>query len=105
MSNAMIYIIAGAIFDTFGDLFMKHWIISSSYLTFFFGMVFYLIGLGFLAYSFTFKNMVVASVLFVIINIILLSLVNRFYYSESLESREILAICLGLVAFVLFEYK
>lgn len=105
MNNAIIYIMAGAIFDTFGDILMKTWVINSSKANFIFGMVFYLIGLSFLAYSFTFKKIVVASVIFLILNVVLLSLVNWLYFSESLNSKELLAIAFGLIAVVLFEFN
>jgi multidrug transporter EmrE-like cation transporter len=105
MNNAITYIIAGAIFDTFGDVLMKNWVVNSSKFHFALGMIFYVIGLSFLAYSFTLKKIVVASVLFLIINIVLLSLVNWFYFSESLNNREVLALVLGLVAVVLFEFN
>ncbi len=105
MNNAILYIAAGAIFDTFGDLFMKNWVASNSKMYFVFGMLFYVVGLSFLAFSFTFKNIVVASVLFLIFNVVLLSLVNWLFYSEPLSTKEIGGLCLGLMAVVLFEFK
>ncbi|MDC8002110.1 hypothetical protein POV26_13770 [Aequorivita todarodis] len=105
MNNALIYITAGALFDTFGDLLMKTWVISNSKIHFAGGMLFYVIGLSFLAYSFTFKNIVVASVMFLIFNVILLSLINWMVYSETLSNKEITALALGLVSIVLFEFN
>lgn len=105
MNNAITYIIAGAIFDAFGDVLMKNWVINSSKFHFISGMVFYVIGLSFLAYSFTFKNMVVASVLFLVFNVLFLSLVNWLHFNETLNSREVLALSFGLVTIVLFELK
>jgi multidrug transporter EmrE-like cation transporter len=105
MNNAITYIIAGAIFDTFGDVLMKNWVMSSSKFHFISGMLFYIIGLSFLAYSFSFKNMVVASMLFLVFNVFFLSLVNWLHFNEALNSREITALMFGLIAIVLFEFK
>lgn len=105
MNNAITYIIAGAIFDTFGDVLMKNWVMSSSKFHFISGMLFYIIGLSFLAYSFSFKNMVVASMLFLVFNVFFLSLVNWLHFNEALNSREIIALIFGLIAIVLFEFK
>lgn len=105
MNNAIIYIAAGAIFDTFGDLLMQNWVLNNSRIYFAGGMLFYVVGLSFLAYSFTFKNIVVASVMFLIVNVILLSLVNWFVYSESLSYKEMGGLCLGLMAIALFEFN
>ncbi|AFL80460.1 cation/cationic drug transporter [Aequorivita sublithincola DSM 14238] len=105
MNNALIYIAAGAIFDTFGDLLMQNWVLNSNKTYFAGGMLFYVVGLSFLAYSFTFKNIVVASVLFLIVNVVLLSLVNWLVYDESLSYREMGGLCLGLMAIALFEFN
>ena len=103
MNNALIYIMIGAIFDTFGDVLMKNWVVHSNKTYFIAGMCFYIIGLSFLAYSFTFKKIVVASVVFLVLNLLFLSLVNWFYFSESLNSKEIVAIGFGIIAVALFE--
>ncbi|MCK7589765.1 hypothetical protein M0G43_04190 [Subsaxibacter sp. CAU 1640] len=105
MNQAIFYIAIGAIFDTCGDLLMKNWVLNNSKYYFLSGMIFYVIGLSFLAYSFTIKNIVVASVLFLIFNIIMLCLVNSMFFSESLNSKETLALFLGLIAVILFEFK
>tara|TARA_R110002020_G_scaffold68309_4_gene179009 strand:+ start:8286 stop:8435 length:150 start_codon:yes stop_codon:yes gene_type:complete len=49
MNNAIIYITIGALFDTFGDLLMKNWVINNSKIYFAGGMLFYVVGLSFLA--------------------------------------------------------
>jgi multidrug transporter EmrE-like cation transporter len=104
MNNALIYIAAGAIFDTFGDLLMQNWVLNNSKIYFAGGMLFYVIGLSFLAYSFTFKNIVIASVLFLVVNVILLSMVNWLVYNDSLSIKEIAGLCFGLMAVAFFEF-
>lgn len=105
MGNALIYITIGALFDTFSHLLMKSWASGNSKLYFAAGMLFYVVGLSFLAYSFTFKNIVIAAVVFLILNVTLLSIVNWLVYSEALSHKEIAGLCLGIMAIVLFEFK
>ncbi|MGJ8664998.1 MAG: hypothetical protein ACSHW7_01410 [Patiriisocius sp.] len=105
MNNALLLIAAGAIFDTIGDVFIKNWIANNTNISLGFGVFFYVVGLSFLIYSFTFKNMVVTSVLFIIFNLILLSMVNFFYFNESFSSKEAVALVLGIAAIILFEFN
>lgn len=105
MNNALLLIFIGAVFDTCGDLLMKNWVISTSKTYFISGMFFYLVGLAFLAYSFTMKNMVIASVLYLVFNILLLTVVNSLYFKELLNNKEMLALFLGVIAIILFEIK
>ena len=54
----------GGLILTAGDIVMKKWVLSSAIPTYLLGMVLYIIGLNFLAYSFRFKDIAIASVLF-----------------------------------------
>ncbi len=101
----MLIIGLGAMFDTIGDLFIKNWVANNTTISLGSGIFFYAIGLSLLVYSFTFKNMVVTSVLFVILNLILLSIANYFYYNESFSNKEGIALILGIAAIVLFEFN
>lgn len=105
MNNAFLIIGAGAIFDTIGDLFIKNWIANNTSISLGSGIFFYAIGLSLLVYSFTFKNMVVTSVLFIILNLMLLSIVNYFYYNEGFSYKEGIALILGIAAIFLFEFN
>ena len=68
MDVALILLLIGGIILTVGDILMKKWVNTNLYLFYFIGMIVYLVGLNFLAQSFKFKNIAVASVIFVIIN-------------------------------------
>jgi len=82
---------------------MKKWVVTNNYWFYAIGMVIYLVGLNFLAQSYKFKNIAVASVIFVIFNVVTLSLVSWFYFKETLSLLQIIGICLGIVAVVLLE--
>lgn len=100
---ALIILATGGIVLTVGDLFMKKWVVSNSAWIYFLGMIFYVIGLNFLAFSFKYKNIAVASVIFVLINIITLLIFSYFYFKEKMGTFEFVGIILGIVAIVMLE--
>jgi multidrug transporter EmrE-like cation transporter len=100
---ALAILAIGGILLTIGDLFMKKWVISNSWIIYVFGLIFYIIGLNFLAFSFKFKNIAVASVIFVLFNVFSLILFSYFYFKEGLSTYEIMGIIFGIVAIVLLE--
>lgn len=103
MNVAIILLIVGGLILTAGDILMKKWVSTKSYLFYFIGLAVYLIGLNFLAQSFKFKNIAVASVIFVIINVVTLSFVSWFYFKESLSIFQIIGICLGIASIIMLE--
>ncbi|MBW6442438.1 hypothetical protein K0A97_01485 [Patescibacteria group bacterium] len=103
MNLALILLLIGAIVLTAGDLFMKKWVNTNTQIFYFVGLVAYLIGLNFLAQSFKFKNIAIASVMLVIFNIIILSLVSWFYFKETLSPLQIAGIILGIIAVIFLE--
>ena len=88
---------------TIGDVVMKKWVVNNNGFLFVGGLIIYLIGLVFLAYSFKYKNIAVASTIFVIFNVITLSLVSWFYFKETLTPFQIIGILLGLGSIIFLE--
>jgi multidrug transporter EmrE-like cation transporter len=103
MNIAIIILAAGAFVDTMGDIIMKKWVIDKNIWIFVFGMFAYMIGLGFLAWSYNYKNIAVASVIFVIMNIVMLSVASWFYFHETLSLLQIVGIVIGIVSIVVLE--
>lgn len=103
MSLAIILLLIGGLILTIGDIFMKKWVGNNSYLFYIIGLAIWLVGLNFLAQSFKFKNIAVASVIFVIFNAITISLVSWFYFKETLSPLQIFGIILGIMAVVILE--
>jgi multidrug transporter EmrE-like cation transporter len=93
----------GGITLTVGDLFMKKWTLSNSYFIYIAGMISWIIGLNFLAFSFKYKNIAVASVIFVLFNIITLLFFSYIYFKEKLSVLEIAGMILGVFAIILLE--
>ena len=93
----------GGIILTVGDIMMKKWVVSNSWIVYAVGMIFWIIGLNFLAYSFKFKNIAVASVIFVLFNIVTLLIFSYFYFKEGMSTFEILGMVLGIAAIIFLE--
>lgn len=100
---ALALLAAGGIVLTIGDLFMKEWVITNKSWIYIVGIIIYIIGLNFLAFSFKYKNIAVATVIFVLINIITLLTFSYFYFHEKLTGLEIGGILLGIAAIVMLE--
>lgn len=100
---AIIFLILGGTIDTAGDLVMKYWVKTNRWYIFIVGLVVYLIGLVFLSLSYKAENIAVASITFVLINIITLVLVSWYYYHENLTHIQLFGIFLGLIAVAVLQ--
>lgn len=102
ISPFLLVLVGGSIL-TIGDIMMKKWVATKATPFFMGGMIVYMIGLVFLAYSFKHKNIAVASTMFVIFNIITLSIVSWIYFKETLSPAQVGGIILGIGAIVCLE--
>ena len=93
----------GSLVLTVGDIIMKKWVGSNNAYLYLAGLGIYLVGLNFLAQSFKFKNIAVASVIFVIFNVVTLSVFSWFYFKEKLSGLQIFGLVVGLIAIVILE--
>jgi len=100
---ALLLLALGGLILTVGDICMKKWVNTNAYSFYFVGLAIYLVGLNFLAQSFKFKNIAVASVIFVIFNVVTLSFVSWLYFKETLSLLQIVGILIGIVAIVVLE--
>ncbi len=96
-------LLVGGVILTAGDLFMKQWVQSNRRLFYVIGLVIYLVGMLFLAQSFRHKNIAVASVIFVLFNVITLTVVSWLYFKEGLTAWQIFGILLGLASVAVLE--
>lgn len=88
---------------TLGDIVMKKWVNNNDFMLFVVGLLIYLVGLIFLAYSYRYKNIAVASSIFVVCNIVTLAFVSWFYFHETLTPIQMGGIILGIGSVVLLE--
>lgn len=98
-----LYVILGSISLTIGDIFMRKWVADDSYGNFSIGFICYLFGMLFLAFSFKYKNIAIASMLLVLFNIITLLIVSWYMFKEPISTKEIIGIALGISAIILLE--
>jgi len=103
MSPGFLYVILGSISLTIGDLFMKIWVGNNSCKDFSIGFICYSIGMIFLALSFKYKNIAIASMMLVLFNIITLLIVSWVIFKEPMSIKEIIGILLGISAIILLE--
>lgn len=93
----------GGIILTIGDIIMKKWVNTQSNVFYIIGIAVWIIGLLFLAESFKFKNIAVASLIFNIFNIVTLVAVSWLYFKEKLSGLELIGILLGIIAIIFLE--
>lgn len=98
----LILFIGGSVL-TIGDIVMKKWTTTNSIHLFLSGLFIYLIGLIFLALSYKYKNIAVASTMFVVFNIVTLSFVSWLYFKESLSNFQLIGIFLGIASVAFLE--
>ena len=98
-----LYVILGSISLTAGDIFMRKWVGDNSYGNFSIGFACYMLGMLFLALSFKYKNIAIASMLLVLFNIITLLIVSWFMFKETISLKEIIGISIGISAIILLE--
>ena len=105
MNPIIIYIslIIGGILLTCGDLFMKSWAVTDKYFNYGIGILFWVIGSLFLAWTYKFKNMAVATIIYIFINVATLLLVSWIYYKEPLTAKQMIGVGLGLTSLFLLE--
>lgn len=98
-----ILLLVGGTILTVGDIIMKEWTIHNNSWYFFVGLFVYMIGLTFLAHSYRYENIAIASIIFVIVNIVTLLGVSAFYFKETLSPFQLIAIVFGISAVVMLE--
>ena len=103
MHITLILLFFGGIIMTIGDIVMKEWVLHSTGKFYFGGLIFYLIGLVFLAQSYKREDIAVASVILIIFNVVSLSLVGYFVFKENITVYEIIGIVLGIAAMIFLE--
>lgn len=93
-------LICGVLY-TLGDLFMKKWALKPSWSMYLLGALMYVIGMNFLAFSYRFKNIAVATALAVIFNIIALTVISITYFKEPLTIKQMFGLILSISAIFL----
>jgi multidrug transporter EmrE-like cation transporter len=96
-------VLAGGIILTIGDLIQRQWVESGKTWQFVLGLFVWFCGSIFLALSFKHKNIVVASLLYIIFNVITLTLITWLVYGDKLSVKQMIGVALGLLAVFFLE--
>jgi multidrug transporter EmrE-like cation transporter len=97
MNSFLLLALGGAIL-TVGDLVMRKWVIDGRLGTYAIGILVYLVALNLLAQSYRSKSVAVASSLFIILNIVSLSIASYFIYGEKLTPMQLVGVALAIAA-------
>ncbi|MCB9806348.1 hypothetical protein H6768_00280 [Candidatus Peribacteria bacterium] len=90
---------------TVGDLVLNAWVDSGdSWKLYTIGILFYFIALNFLAKSYKFENIAVASVIMEVLNLVSYLAISYWKFGETIARLEILGIAFGIAAIVCFEF-
>lgn len=96
-------LIAGVLL-TAGDLVLNAWVdAGDSWKLYTIGILFYFIALNFLARSYKFENIAVASVIMEVLNLITYLAISYWKFGETISRLEILWIIFGIAAITCFE--
>ncbi|MEI6627651.1 MAG: SMR family transporter [bacterium] len=101
--SALMWLLFGGSILTVGDIIFKFWANKSLTYLYITGLVIYVLGLMCLVQSFKSQNIAVASAIFVIVNVVTLSLVSYFYFKESLSVLQMVGIGVAFVSIMLME--
>ncbi len=99
----LLILFLGGVILTLGDLLMKEWVAQHKQLFYLLGLGLWIIGSIFLAESFKWTNIAVASMIEVIFNIVTLALASLLFFHEDLNGLQLLGIGLGLVSVTILE--
>lgn len=105
MHNVALFLaIGGGIILTVGDIVLKKWVTTSYNLFYFLGIFLYFISMNFLAQSYKYEDVAIASMMMIIFNITTLTLVGYFIFKENITVYEIAGIFLGMISLFLLEF-
>lgn len=104
MNIGLLLVFIGGALLTLGDITMKKWVNSSGIIYYYIiGLLIYLVALNFLAQSYRFKNIAVASMIFVVVNVVTIAFVSWLYFKEPLSVMQIIGILLGIGSVLVLE--
>lgn len=99
----ILLIIAGGLIVTVGDVFIQKWVDGQPISYYIIGLIIYTVAGALLAYSFKYKSIVIASVLYILVNIITLLFVNAYYFNQSLTPMQYIGVFFGIMCIVFLE--
>jgi len=98
----LLLLISGIIL-TIGDVIMKEWTRNNKFSWFSFGMIFYIVASVLISYSFKYKNIAIATMIYVVFNVFLLTVISWFYFKEKMNLMDFIGLGMGLASIMILE--
>ncbi len=99
----LVVLMLGGLILTLGDVFAKEWVRGAGAKWAVLAMAVYMVGMGALMWSFKYKNIAVASVLFVLFNALTLTLLSWWRYKEPLSMPQLAGMAIALAGVIVLE--
>ncbi len=99
----LVLIILGATIEVFADIFFKLWSDKGNNYLIILGIVLYLVGTGCWVLSLKYETFTKSGVIFLVLNIILLSLTGLFFFKDELSIINKMGILLGIASIIMVE--
>lgn len=95
----------GGIILTIGDIIATEWVrVEGGLFLYLLTMVFYVIGMAILIKSYEREDIPVASVIMVVFNVIILTIVGVTIFQEEITISKVVGILLGFISLMLLEF-
>lgn len=104
MHYGILLIFIAGLLLTVGDLILRSWVDNQDvWRLYVFGVIFYFIALNFLARSYRFENIAIASVIMEVFNIITYLAISYWKFGDTISRLEVAGLLLGIAAITCFE--
>lgn len=103
--SPLIILLGGGVVLTLGDIFAAEWVrTDGGLLLFFITMIFYIFGMAILIKSYEGEDIPVASIVLVMFNVTILTIVGILFFKEEITITKIIGIILGIISLILLEF-
>ena len=99
----LIFIFIGAIIEALADIFFKIWNDKGDIYLIIIGTVLYLIGTGFWVISLRYESFTKSGTIFLLLNVILLSLIGSFLFKDNISLINRIGIAIGIVSIIMID--
>ena len=100
---ALVLVIIGATLEIFADIFFKMWNDNGGNHLITIGIILYLMGTGCWVSSLKYETFTKSGVIFLLLNITLLSLAGLFFFKEDISAINKIGIILGIISIIMVE--
>ncbi len=97
------FIILAVLLEIAGDIFFKEWSVNGKNILFYAGMLIYISGTLFWAFSLKYEYLSKAISIFTVLNLVIVALVGVLYFGEKLSLVNKIGIGLGVLSVILIE--